>query len=237
MRIEEFRERITGLDGLLEAEEDRLSRLLIIRETLGGTAREIEEPAGIRLADEPGALWRLLVFSDLVSARIQAEIAVTGSRSLFKAGGGTADGMAALSWQQRKDALLNGRYHHLANGTSTRLGESAELARSRYGGDLRRLAAEAVEQPGRAAELLQEFPGIGPAGAAAFGRYAQAVWPFLRPALDERVLAGAARLNLPTDPDALATLVPTDGLARLADALVRVNLDKDLAARVLDDAP
>ncbi|MFI0409295.1 hypothetical protein [Actinomadura sp. 3N508] len=63
------------------------------------------------------------------------------------------------------------------------------------------------------------------------------MWPFLRPALDERVLAGAARLDLPTDPAALAPLVPADRLARLADALVRVDLDKDLAARVLADAP
>ncbi|TYK46095.1 endonuclease [Actinomadura decatromicini] len=193
------------------------------------------EQAGIQLADEPGPLWRLLVFSDLVSARIQSGIAVTGSRALFAAGGGTAEGMATLTWRQRKDALLDGRYHHLANGTATRLGATAELAQSRYGGDLRRLADEADERPGRVAELLQEFPGIGPAGAAAFCRDAQAVWPFLRPALDDRVLAGAARLGLPADPRALADLVPADRLAALADALVRVKLDDDLAARVRGD--
>ncbi|MFD0884777.1 hypothetical protein ACFQ08_09480, partial [Streptosporangium algeriense] len=146
------------------------------------------ERAGIRLADEPGPLWQVLVFSDLVSARIQADIAVTGARSLFEAGGDTPEGTAALSWQQRKDALVAGRYHHLADGTATRTGECADLVIQLYDGDLRHLAEAAGKRTGETRELLQRFPGIGPAGADAFCREAQAVWPFLRPFLDHRVM-------------------------------------------------
>lgn len=49
-RIEEIREQIAGLGSRLEAEQDRLSRLLITEETveeiLGETAQLIQEPAG-----------------------------------------------------------------------------------------------------------------------------------------------------------------------------------------------
>lgn len=47
-QIEEIRERIVELNGLLEVEEDRLSRLVITRETveeiLGEAARLVGEP-------------------------------------------------------------------------------------------------------------------------------------------------------------------------------------------------
>ena len=55
-------------------------------------------------------------------------------------------------------------------------------------------------------------------------REVQAVWPWVRPFLDPRALEGARRVGLPDDAEALAGLVPPDGLARLAAALVRVAL-------------
>ncbi|WP_206062357.1 hypothetical protein [Nonomuraea basaltis] len=49
-RIEEIREQIAGLESRLEAEQDRLSRLVITRETveeiLGEAAQAVQEPAG-----------------------------------------------------------------------------------------------------------------------------------------------------------------------------------------------
>ncbi|RKE17882.1 endonuclease [Streptomyces sp. TLI_171] len=193
------------------------------------------EQAGIVLADRPEPLWQLLVLSNLVSARIHAEIAVSGTAALIAAGAGTPAGTLDLTWQQRKDALLAGRYQHFADGTATRLGDCARLAEDEYGGDLRKLAAAAQYRPERTRALLQRFPGIGPAGAAAFCREAQAVWPFLRPALDPRAVIGAERLQLPLEPSELATLVDAAELHRLADALVRVGLDPAMAQRVLED--
>ncbi|KIQ66809.1 endonuclease [Kitasatospora griseola] len=195
------------------------------------------EQAGIEIADRPAELWQLLMLSNLVSARIQAEIAVTGTASLVAAGAGTPAGTLELDWQQRKDALIAGRYQHFADGTATRLGECARLAEGEYGGDLRRLAAASQGRPERTRALLQRFPGIGPAGAAAFCREAQAVWPHLRPALDPRATAGAERLGLPTDPAELADLIDPADLHRLADALVRAALDPAMAERVLAATP
>jgi hypothetical protein len=102
------------------------------------------------------------------------------------------------------------------------------MMRDRYHGDLRRLAAAAGKDPDRVRALLAEFPGIGPTAADIFCREAQAVWPFLRPALDKRATRTAGSLGLPTAPESLAGLVDDKELARLAAALVRVSLDKEL---------
>jgi hypothetical protein len=70
--------------------------------------------------------------------------------------------------------------------------------------------------------LLREFHGIGPTGAAVFLREVQAVWPWVRPFLDDRARAGAARVGLPED--GLAQLVHGDELARFAAGLVRISM-------------
>lgn len=187
--------------------------------------------AGIKPADKPAPLWQLLVLSNLVSARIKAAVAVDGARELFAAGGRTPHGMAELTWQQRVDALGRGHYVRYDEGTATRLGECADLARDRYHGDLRNLAREAGEQRDRVEDLLTEFPGIGPTGARIFCREAQDVWPFLRPVFDSKAQEGAAGIGLPTEPERLAELADGD-LAPFAAALVRAALDRDLAERV-----
>ena len=64
--------------------------------------------------------------------------------------------------------------------------------------------------------------GIGPTGAAVFLREVQAVWPWVRPFLDQRARDGARRLGLPDGATALAGLVDGGDLARFAAALVRV---------------
>ncbi|GHE09686.1 endonuclease [Klenkia taihuensis] len=180
--------------------------------------------AGIRLADTPAPLWQLLVLAELLSARIDAGIAVAATTELLDAGLTTPDHMLEASWQDRVDALGRGHYRRYDERTSRQLGDLAAQVRDRWHGDLRRLAAEADGDADRAAALLQEFPGFGPTGAHVFLREAQAVWPWLRPHLDDRALRGAERVGLPTDPAALARLVDGEDLARLAAGLVRVSL-------------
>ena len=58
----------------------------IVRELLARHGRLYAEDAGIRLADRPGPLYRLLVLATLLSAPITAEIAVAAARELFAAG-------------------------------------------------------------------------------------------------------------------------------------------------------
>jgi hypothetical protein len=188
--------------------------------------------AGIRLADTPAPLYRLLVLSVLLSTRIKADIAVAAATELSHAGMDTPTRMRASSWQDRVDALGRAHYKRYDESAATALGEGADLLRTEYRDDLRKLRARAEHDPGRIRELLTAFPRLGPVGANIFCREAQAVWPELRPALDGKALEGAERLELPATPDALARLVPPDQLAVLASALVRVALDKTLVDEV-----
>ncbi|REE95503.1 endonuclease [Thermomonospora umbrina] len=204
----------------------------VVKKLLREAGHTYAEDAGIPLKDQPSALFKLLVLANLLSARISSEIAVAAARELFEAGGGTARGLDRMSWQDRVDALGRGHYVRYDESTSTRLGDTAELVQDKYHGDLRRLARDSERVPDRAAELLREFPGIGPTGVDIFCREAQAVWPWLRPYFDDQALKGAERLGLPTDPKRLAEQVPDKDLARLAAALVRVARDKKLADAV-----
>ena len=101
----------------------------------------------------------------------------------------------------------------------------------RYGGDLRILAQRGNHEVRAVGALLRDFPGIGATGSAIFLREAQQVWPWARPYFDQRAIAAARDLGLPTDPDELAALAPRR-TARLAAALVRVSLDDHLRAEV-----
>ena len=190
------------------------------------------EQAGIKLADKPSPLYQLLVLTVLLSHRIQADIAVAAARELFRAGFTTPRRMLDATWQQRVDALGRGHFVRYDESTATRLGEGAQLVLDRWSGDLRRLRKEADGDVRKLKRLLREVPGIGPSGADIFCRETQAVWPELRPYLDRRAIDGARKLNLPTDADQLAKLVPGDRLAAFSADLVRVTLDRDLAKQL-----
>lgn len=183
------------------------------------------EDAGIRLRDEPSPLWRLLVLSLLLSARISSEIAVAAARELSSAGWRTPERMRASTWQQRVDALGRGRYRRYDERTATQLGELADRVLDLYAGDLRRLRDDSADVR-EIERALQGFTGIGPAGAAIFCREVQGVWPSLAPYVDDLAAAGAERLGLPTDPDALAGLVDAEDLPRLVAACVRAARDE-----------
>ncbi|MFF7790439.1 endonuclease [Streptomyces sp. NPDC007991] len=211
---------------------DRQER--VVRELLEAHGRTYADEAGIRLKDTPQPLYRLLVLAHLLSARIRGSIAVATARALHEAGLRDPRRMAQADWQERVDALGRGGYRRYDERTATQLGEAAELLNERWGGDLRRLRREADGKVSELRHLLQEFPGIGPAGADIFLREAQGVWPEAAPYLDAKALQGAERLKLPKDPDRLTELAGrrTDP-AVLAAALVRAAVDKDVAEDAL----
>ena len=180
------------------------------------------ERAGVRLVDEPAALWQLLVVAQLLSARIRAEAALASARELFAIGCTTPSGTRATSWQQRVDALGRGGYRRYDFSTSTRLGKNAETIRERWDDDLRRLRDEAGADPKRIVKLLQEFDGIGPTGAGIVVREVQSTWHLREPLADTLTVKGARLAGLPTDAAALADLVAPDERAALAAALVVV---------------
>jgi endonuclease III len=189
--------------------------------------RPYAEEAGIKLADQPAPLYQLLVLATLLSARISAEIAVAAARELFAAGYRTPQAMLRATWQDRVDALGKGRYRRYDERTSTMLGNGAGLLRDRWHGDLRALRDEADGDVAKMADLLTEFPGIGPTGADIFLREVQSVWPDVSPYVDPRVRATASRVGLPDQPRELAKLAGSPRqLVGLTAALIRVSHSK-----------
>ncbi|RSN58162.1 endonuclease [Streptomyces sp. WAC 04229] len=208
----------------------------IVRALVDAHGRTYAEEAGIRLRDTPQPLYRLLVLSHLLSARIRGSIAVATARALYDAGLRNPRRMADADWQERVDALGRGGYRRYDERTATQLGEAAALLTERWGGDLRRLREEADGDLAEVRRLLREFPGVGPTGADIFLREAQLVWPEAGPTLDRKALQGAERLGLPSDPDRLLGLAGTTEPAVLAAALVRAAVDKDVAEDTLERA-
>ncbi|MFF7375132.1 endonuclease [Streptomyces massasporeus] len=208
----------------------------VVRELVGAHGRTYAEEAGIALKDTPQPLYRLLVLSHLLSARIRGSIALATARALHEAGLRDPRRMARSSWQERVDALGRGGYRRYDERTATQLGEAAELLNDRWGGDLRRLRREADGEVPELRRLLQEFPGMGPAGAGIFLREAQGVWPEAAPYLDAKALQGAERLDLPKDPERLAGLAGDTDPAVLAAALVRAAMDKEVVRDTLSRA-
>ena len=185
--------------------------------------RTFAEEAGIRLTDEPAPLFQLLVLAQLLSARIGAGVAVGTAGELFAAGWTTPARLRDAGRGSVVAALGRGGYRRYDERTATLLREMATLVLDRYGGALRGLAAAAGEDAGAAALLVQEVKGIGPTGSAVFLREVQAVWPWLRPYLDDRAREGARRVGLPDDAGELARLVAGNDLARFAAGLVRIS--------------
>jgi hypothetical protein len=203
-----------------------------VAKLLDVAGRTYASQAGVRLANTPAPLYRLLVLSVLLSTRIKADIAVAAARELVRAGFGTPRAMLDATWQQRVDALGRAHYVRYDESTSTALGAGAKLLVEDYRGDLRRLRDQAHGDLARLRASLRRFPRLGGVGVDIFCREVQQVWPEVRPHLDRRALEGAKTLGLPAEPAELARLVPADDLAKLAAALVRVSLDRSLADRI-----
>ena len=189
------------------------------------------EEAGIRLKDQPMPLFELLVLCMLASKPIDAAIAVQAARELFEAGLRKPDAVLDADRQDMIRAFGRAHYVRYDESSATRLTDIAETVRDRYGGDLRRLAAEADGDVRAAAGLLKQFKGIGDTGADIFLREVQDVWTWVRPYFDKRALDAARDLGLPARPDGLAELAPRS-TAKLAAALVRVSLDDALREKV-----
>ncbi|MER6979735.1 endonuclease [Streptomyces carpinensis] len=204
----------------------------VLEELIEAHGETFAEEAGITLKDTPQPLYQLLVLSVLLSARIRGSVAVASARELYDAGLRDARRMAGSQWQDRVDALGRGGYRRYDERTATQLGDGAELVAERWGGDLRRLRREADGDVPTLRELLQEVPGLGPAGADIFLREVQHVWPEVAPYLDAKTLSGAERLGLPRDPDRLVSLAGNTDPANVAAALVRAALDKKVADSV-----
>ncbi|MEU7061604.1 endonuclease [Streptomyces sp. NPDC046197] len=208
----------------------------VLHELVRTHGETFAEEAGIRIKDTPQPLYQLLVLAVLLSARIRGSVAVAAARALFDAGLRDPRRMAGADWQERVDALGRSGYRRYDERTATQLGDGAVLIAERWGGDLRRLREEADGRVPELRRLLQEVPGLGPAGADIFLREVQRVWPEVAPYLDAKALSGAERLGLPKGPDRLVESAGDTEPAVLAAALVRASLDRKLAEDCLSHA-
>lgn len=200
----------------------------VIKELLDRHGRTYANELGIDVtADTPSPLFRLLCFSLLASARISTDIAVAAARELADEGLTTVDKMAGSTWRQRTDILNASGYARYDESTSRMLGETADLLADRYGGDLRKLRAQADGDVGKLRRLLTECKGIGDTGANIFLREVQAVWDEAYPFIDDRTLEVARRLGVEGDVEALAGEVSRRDFPRLVAALVRAGLAGD----------
>lgn len=215
---------------LVAMTDDRRTRLLTALLDAHGTT--YADQAGIRLLDRPSPLYRLMVLTVLLSARISSELGVAAARELSRSRLRSATAMAGATWQERVDALGRAGYRRFDERTATMLGDGALAVVERWGGDLRRLRAEAGSDVDYLRRALEDLPGIGPLGSAVFCREVQGVWPEFAPFVDDRAASGARALGLPTSPRGLAALVPSEDLTRLVAACVRASLDDDVVASV-----
>lgn len=175
----------------------------------------------------PAPLFQLLCAALLMSARIGFHVAVDAARALSANGWTTPSKMARSTWGERAYVLNMAGYARYDERTSSLLGETCELLLDRYGGDLRKLRAEAGDEPVRERELLKRFRGVGDVGVDIFFREVQAAWQELVPFADTRALRAAKRLGLPEDAAGLQALTDEPSWPRFVASLVRTELERD----------
>jgi hypothetical protein len=144
----------------------------------------------------PAPLFQLLCAALLLSARIGFHVALDTARALSANGWTTPGKMARSTWGERAYVLNMAGYARYDERTSSQLGESCKLLLDRYGGDLRKLRAEAGFEPARERELLRQFRGIGDVGVDIFFREVQTAWQELVP------FAARGASGCPTTPPA-----------------------------------
>jgi hypothetical protein len=204
------------------------SRSAIERELLDRHGTTYAEELGIDLPrGTPSELFKLMVASNLFSARIGSRQGTRAARALFSEGWTTARRLADAPWEERVRVLNRNGYARYDERTATMLGQASDLLLERYGGDLRKLRDEAVRDPDRERALLRQVKGLGNVGIDIFFREVQLVWDELRPFADERALGEARRLGLPDDAAALARGRDPQTFVRLVTALVRSSLTGD----------
>lgn len=187
--------------------------------------------ARITMRDKPMPLFQLLVLCMLASKPIDAAIATSAARELFRARLRTPKAVLASDRRTMIDAFGRAHYVRYDESSATRLTDMAQRVGDEYSGDLRELAERSGHDVAAAKRMLTKFKGIGDTGADIFLREVQDVWTWVRPYFDGRATATARRLGLPAEPEKLGALAPQSN-ARLAAALVRASLDDEVRQRV-----
>ncbi|HVL32646.1 MAG TPA: hypothetical protein VM600_03590 [Actinomycetota bacterium] len=129
------------------------------------------------LADRPAVLFRLLVACILAGAPVRADRAAAAARAVFAAGWTTPEKLARATLRRRIAVLTEAGYPRFVGRAASSLGSASRALAEEYGGDLRKLRAEAGGEREMVERLLRRFPGIGEVAAGIFCAEVAAVWP------------------------------------------------------------
>ena len=201
--------------------DETIERLIEAKGTLYA-----EEAGGDVARDTPQELFHWLLTALMLSARIDASVAIASSKALRGRGQHKIDAIVGgVTWDDLVETLTAGGYTRYREKTATYITEAAELVRERYGDDLRRLRDEAGDGDA-ILEALQEVKGIGPQGAGIFAREAQLVWDALHPTLGDPAAESARALGLPHTARGLSQAVgDRERYVRLVAALTRASIE------------
>lgn len=204
--------------------EDR--KRLIRRLIAGG--RGFAEQYGIRVTNNPGSLFQVLVLSLLLRRPGDFRRAVSTTLALCAEGWDSPARMARSLHDDRVRVLRACGWRSDVEVLASTLGDLALTLTQRYRGDLRRLRAPARYVPQHERQLLMELPGVDEQVAELFLRETQALWPEVAPVADQRALTAARKLGLGRSATDLAELAggrKSEKLAWLVGALARVEME------------
>jgi endonuclease III len=185
--------------------------------------------AGIDLSrGEPEALFQWLCACMLMSSGASPSSAVKAWLALMEKGWTTPERMLQSSWSERQHVLENAGYNHFKETMAARLYEISDQVLRKYGSDLNNLYDEYDGEVIEIHNALQEFHGLGDAGADVFCREVQLVWPELYPFLDDQGRDYARQLGYPPDAEELAEYCVKYEYPRFLTGIVRAGLENKI---------
>lgn len=117
--------------------------------------------------NDPEEMYQLMNAITLAAARIKASNALSGAKGLINAGYTYPDKVLKSDYWDRVKVLTDNQYKRFDESRARFLEQNAKLTKEKYKGDLTSLLKL---KPHQFKQEVQNFIGIGPAGAEIFYR-------------------------------------------------------------------
>ena len=226
--------------GVIEQEQEQGKIYVTLLQHFGETSSAV---LGIDLASmQADEVFKWLLASMLLGARIRESIAINTYKELEKAGAVTGPAILITGWQGLVDILDRGGYARYGYKTATKLLMVAESVESTYEGDLNRLHFFAEDEKDLEKRIRNLGKGIGPATVSIFLRELRGIWDKAKPAPSKGAVLAARNLRLRKAADWLQGLITVEeddnfagtNLTKVEVALVRLGKDHCRKKRCFD---
>lgn len=185
--------------------------------------RLLREEAGIEAPEGSAeALFGVLVAAFLTRPGADFDTGLRTARTLHARGFRAAYDYVRATSEELAAVFADEGFERTDEHTPTRLVELASEVHERYQGDLNRLRDEALEDPGRERELLEQLPGVGDSTLDLFFAEIQRWWDEIEPFVPDDAARAAKSLDVGDDPADLSRFVEPEDFPRLVAGLVRV---------------